>query len=110
MSETIFTPLSPENYQEEVAKCERAVVYISAPWCGPCKTYKPLLQQQLTNHLGRISAFSVDAEAHRDFAVSQLNLRTVPTTIFYQNGNITSIHSGVVSASALEALLAKHAE
>ena len=65
----------PENFS--------GVVIFSAPWCGPCKTYKPLLQKVCRTHERDLLEINVDAD--RPLA-GQFSVKAVPSTLLFAEG------------------------
>jgi thioredoxin 1 len=65
--------------------------YFSATWCGPCKTFKPIMQE-LTTQGYQIGFFDVDQNS--DMA-RKYNVRSVPTTIIEENGVVVDTIIGV---------------
>jgi thiol-disulfide isomerase/thioredoxin len=54
------------------------VEYFGATWCGPCKTFKPVLMSTVDEN--KLEIF--DVEENQDLASSR-GVRSIPTTIFY---------------------------
>lgn len=59
----------------------KQVLYFSAPWCGPCRTFKPLMESLQ----GEMSITFIDVDASPQTAQTW-NVRSVPTTLVIQNG------------------------
>ena len=63
-----------------IAETPRVVVQFGAPWCGPCRTMKPLVEE--------ISAsFPNMTFAYVDIDDSPLLAKAVPTVIGFANGS-----------------------
>ena len=56
--------------------------YFSATWCGPCKTFKPIMNE--ISGEGYSVQF-IDIDQQQDLAAKH-NVRSVPTTIIEENG------------------------
>ena len=56
--------------------------YFSAAWCGPCKTFKPVMNEISGD--GHSVQF-IDIDQSQDLA-QQYNVRSVPTVIVEENG------------------------
>ena len=59
----------------------KQVLYFSAPWCGPCRTFKPIMESLQ----GEMSITFIDVDASPQTAQTW-NVRSVPTTLVIQNG------------------------
>ena len=67
--------------------------YFSADWCGPCKQFKPIMQELLDE--GYDIEF-IDGDENRDLAI-EYNIRSIPTTVIEQNGKEINRILGVKS-------------
>jgi thioredoxin-like negative regulator of GroEL len=59
----------------------KQVLYFSAPWCGPCRSFKPVMES-LQNEMS-ITFIDVDSSPQ---TAQQYNVRSVPTTVVLDNG------------------------
>ena len=76
--------LNEQNYNESLNNGV-CVVTFSAPWCEHCVALKPILSRLMPEYEGKISFCEMDfdsAEGLKDV----LNIRRIPTMIFYKNG------------------------
>tara|TARA_R100000479_G_scaffold73037_1_gene35336 strand:- start:640 stop:885 length:246 start_codon:yes stop_codon:yes gene_type:complete len=60
----------------------KTVKYFSATWCGPCQTFKPIMNE-IANE-GHSVQF-IDIDQQEDLA-RQYNVRSVPTIVIEQGG------------------------
>ena len=60
----------------------KTIKYFSATWCGPCKTFKPVMNEVVDE--GHSVQF-IDVDQQQDLA-ARYNVRSVPTTIIEKNG------------------------
>ena len=75
------------------------VIKFSAEWCGPCKSYNPVLDMLESEH--DIGVIHVDISVRPDLG-ERYRIMSVPTTHIYKYGK--SVHS-FVGAKPLGALL-----
>ena len=60
----------------------KTMKYFSATWCGPCKTFKPIMNEIAGE--GHSVQF-IDVDQSQDLAAKH-NVRSVPTTVIEENG------------------------
>ena len=61
----------------------KTVKYFSATWCGPCQTFKPIMNE-ISNEGHSVQFIDIDQQG--DLA-QQYNVRSVPTVVIEQNGS-----------------------
>ena len=59
----------------------KQVLYFSAPWCGPCRTFKPTMESLQSE----MSITFIDVDSSPQTA-QQYNVRSVPTVLILENG------------------------
>ena len=59
----------------------KQILYFSAPYCAPCRTFKPIMESLHSE----MSITFIDVDASPQSAASW-NVRSVPTTLFIENG------------------------
>ena len=61
----------------------KTIKYFSATWCGPCKTFKPIMQEVAGENSMIVEFIDVDNEQNK---AVKYNVRSVPTTVIEENG------------------------
>lgn len=69
----------------EVIKQGCVVVDFTAPWCPDCRHIDPMLDILEKEFAGKISFYKVSFDTQTDLK-NTLNIRKIPTLIFYKNG------------------------
>lgn len=75
-----------------------SILYFSTTWCGPCKMFKPVVQE-VQSDLG-VSVQYVDAEASPELA-AKYQVSSVPTIIVTDGNNVLYKHTGAMPKSQL---------
>lgn len=74
----------------------------SAAWCGPCRAYKPILQQFCSEN--NLSLQEIDVDTNPEF-VHTYGISSVPTTMIFKDGQLVQKMTGAVPKSQLQALV-----
>jgi len=88
----------------EPALDQATALYFSATWCGPCRSFGPLLERVATALGDRLGLVKLDVDAAPDLAV-RYGVRSVPTLIVLRRGEVAARHTGAMSEGALRRLL-----
>lgn len=92
---------SASEYRESIAS-GKVLVDFFATWCGPCKMVAPLIDK-LDAQYPDIKFFKLDIEAVPEIA-SELEVSTVPTFIFFNDGKVVNIVRGAAPPKIKAAL------
>ena len=104
MITTFVSEMTSENFQDKVNQTEKAIVYIKASWCGPCKQLSPTIDE-VSSELGTsVTIGKMDADENMDF-VKSLNVRNIPTLLFYKDGEIVEKSTGAITKAKLKELI-----
>ena len=79
-----MTYLNQNSYQNAIAK-GLCVVTLGAPWCRDCAILKPILERLVPAYADKINFFGVNFDEAEELKES-LNVRKIPTMIFYKDG------------------------
>jgi thioredoxin 1 len=71
----------------------KSAKYFSATWCGPCKAFKPVMNEVAGE--GYIVEF-IDIDNRSDIA-TKYGIRSVPTVVIEQGGQEVSRFTGALS-------------
>jgi thiol-disulfide isomerase/thioredoxin len=78
------------------------ILYFSATWCGPCKMFKPIFDQFISEH-PEVECKFIDVEQSEGY--EHFRVMAVPTIIFLKNGIECERLSGSKSKKVLEQTL-----
>jgi thioredoxin len=79
------------------------VVDLWAPWCGPCKMVKPILEKLAQEYAGRVDLWQINADDNQDL-LRELKVYGIPTLIVYRDGKEIQRQVGVKPAAALKTI------
>jgi thioredoxin-like negative regulator of GroEL len=79
------------------------LVLFSAPWCQPCKSYKPALAQ-IANQ-AELELAHVDIDAQRMLGAT-FGIRAVPTTAWFSDGKLVRSKSGAQTVNGIMTIVA----
>jgi len=84
-----------------------AIITFAAAWCGACKMQKPLINELAHHHREKdIVIGLIDSDEQR--SLSQLfNVTSIPTTIFFKDGNAIGKKVGLMTRRELENVVAE---
>lgn len=96
-----FIEVTDANFEEAVVQNDRAVlVDFWAPWCGPCKTVAPLLEE-IADEFGEqlvIAKVNVDDSPE---VTARMGIRGIPTLALFQDGGVVAQQTGAGSLGQL---------
>ncbi len=93
--------LKTNEFDKEVLKSSQPVlVDFSATWCGPCQMMGPVMEKLATEFEGKVKVAKVDIDECSDLAM-KYNIMSVPSMLFFKNGEIKDQVVGAVPAEHL---------
>jgi len=78
-----------------------------ATWCGPCKTLGPILEKLAGEYAGAFRLAKVDCDKEQQLA-GMFGVRSIPTVVFIQGGQIVDAFSGALPESQVREFLKRH--
>ena len=85
--------------KEKINSGEKLIVDFYATWCGPCKAMLPVLES-VENEIGSDVIYKIDVDKNRE-AAEKYGIRSVPTFIFFENGEEKERKSGMIPKNYL---------
>lgn len=77
--------ISTQNFDKRIHESENAIVIYGGKNCVHCKTIREIVTELIEDEFKNISAFYMDIEENTSVR-KNININSVPVTIFYKNG------------------------
>ncbi len=90
--------LNDQNFKQTI-ETGITVVDFWAPWCGPCRMIAPVIDE-ITKELPNIKVAKVNVDDSPNIA-QQYNILSIPTLIYFKDGQPIHSSVGVVSKKAI---------
>ncbi len=110
MASEFMFPVVQADFDEhviEASKTHLVLVDFWAGWCSPCRMLMPILDKLATEHAGQFTVAKVDTDNEAQLA-RQYNIRSLPTVIFFKNGEVVDQFMGAQPESAIRQILNTH--
>jgi len=94
-----------KNFQAEVLEAgEPVMVDFYADWCGPCKMMAPLVKELAGQYEGRVKIGKLNIDENPE-TTSSYQVMSIPTFIFFKNGQKVNLIMGAVSRAEIDQAL-----
>jgi thioredoxin 1 len=91
--------VSDAGFEGDVLKSETPVlVDFWAPWCGPCRSVAPLVDDLATQYQGKLKVAKVNVDESSQVAM-KYQVTSIPTFILFKNGAVADRVLGALPRS-----------
>jgi thioredoxin len=99
--------IGDSNFESEVLQSVKPVlVDFWAPWCGPCRAIAPIVEE-LAKDFGDKVKFTKCNVDENPTTPTKYGIKSIPTLIFFKDGEIQDKVIGIVAKSKLEEMISQ---
>lgn len=87
-NDDVIKDSSEASFMQDVVEASMevpVVVDFWAPWCGPCKTLGPQLEEAVKKQNGKVKMVKINVDENQGIA-AQLNIQSIPTVYAFSKG------------------------
>ncbi len=93
--------INDSHFEQEVLKSDVPVlVDFWAPWCGPCKTIAPVVEELANVYGAKLKVVKINVDNNKEAAM-KYNVRGIPNLILFKNGESQEQIVGAVAKQEL---------
>jgi thioredoxin 1 len=91
--------VSDTSFEGDILKSEKPVlVDFWAPWCGPCRSVAPIVDDLATQYKDRIKVAKINVDESSQVAM-KYQITSIPTFILFKNGQVADRVLGAIPRS-----------
>ena len=101
--------VSSATFEREVIEASQSVPVVVdfwAPWCGPCKVLKPILEKLADEYGGKFKLAKINSDENQEIAATY-GVRSIPDVMAFRNGTPVAHFLGAVPESQVRAFIDK---
>lgn len=99
--------VSDSSFEDEIIKSELpAMVDLWAPWCQPCLTAGPWVEELAREYNGKFKVAKMNVDEN-SVIPNRFGVRSIPTMLFFKDGKLEDTVIGAVGKANIEKAMLK---
>ena len=100
MASEVLNEWNSENFSAATATGV-AVVDFWAPWCGPCRSLSPIIDELAADYANGVKVAKLNVDEN-PLTASQYGIRSIPTMLFFREGRLVERLTGAHPKQEIE--------
>ena len=97
--------VSDSSFDGDILKSSVPVlVDFWAPWCGPCRSVAPVIDELATQYAGKLKVAKINVDESTEVAM-RYQITSIPTFILFKNGQVADRALGALPRSEFVKLI-----
>ncbi len=93
--------VTDSNFMEIIQRNPFVVIDCWAPWCAPCRTISPIIDDMAGDYAGRILFGKLNVDENQ-VATTYFQIMSIPTLLIFKNGKLIDRVVGALPRHLLE--------
>jgi len=105
---SLIAAVTDATFSQEVLKADLPVlVGFWAPWCAPCQTLPPIMQEIIDDYFGKVKVVQAKVDETPDLA-EEYRISSIPTLLLFENGRMVGKRTSADTKEDIAEWLDRH--